>query len=82
MTTGSISPDIPRAEVSSVPSTREIDKFIQVFPFWEPHIVKWTPHKDGTLKVELTDKRFFIFTYWDERTWRLETVRSYEKKKE
>ena len=71
---------MPHAGVSSVPSTREIDKFIQVFPQWEPQIVKWTPHKDGTLKVELTDKRFFIFTYWDDRTWRLETVRSYEKK--
>lgn len=52
-----------------------LDRFKEVFPEWSQQIVKWTPNKDGCIKIELEGKRFFIFTYVDERTWKLETVR-------
>ena len=54
-----------------------IDKFKTCFPFWADKIVKWTPNKDTTVRVELEGKIFFVFTYIDERTWKLETMRSY-----
>ena len=57
----------------------DIEKFKAVFPNWANEIVKWTPNGDGCMKVELTGKRFFIFTYVDERTWRLETIRMSKK---
>ena len=56
-----------------------VDRFAQVFPEWGKQIVKWTPNKDGCVRIELEDKRFFIFTYMDERTWKLETVRMHSK---
>lgn len=60
-------------------ATSDILKFKSVFPQWAEEIVKWTPDKNGCIKVELTGKRFFIFTYADDLTWRLETVRMSKK---
>lgn len=57
----------------------DIDRFKAVFPYWANEIVKWTPERNGCVKVELTGKRFFIFTYVDERTWRVETIRMSKK---
>lgn len=57
----------------------DIEKFKSAFPSWANDIVKWTPEKNGCIKVELTGKRFYVFTYVDERTWRLETVRMSKK---
>lgn len=57
----------------------DILKFKSVFPQLGEEIVKWTPDKNGCIKVELTGKRFFIFTYVDDLTWRLETVRMSKK---
>lgn len=57
----------------------DIEKFKAVFPAWAQEIVKWTPEKSGSVKVELTGKRFFIFTYVDDLVWRLETIRMNKK---
>ena len=40
-----------------------IERFKEVFPEWGNRIVKWTPNKDGCIRVELEGKKFFIFTY-------------------
>ena len=56
-----------------------IDRFKSVFPQWASEIVNWTPAGHGPIEVELTNKRFFVFTYVSERTWRLETVRSFRR---
>lgn len=55
-----------------------VNRFCAIFPMWANHIVKWTPNKDGSVKIELTGKQFFIFTYADDHTWRLETVRMHK----
>lgn len=57
----------------------DIMRFKQVFPYWAADIVKWTPNKDGSMRIELTEKRFLIFTYVDDPTWKLETVRMHKK---
>lgn len=59
-----------------------LEKFKQSFPMWADSIVMYKQNRDGSLKIELTGKRFYIFTYTDDKTMRLETVRSYEKGKE
>ena len=59
-----------------------VERFKQVFPEWGEKIVKWTPNKDGCIRIELEGKRFFIFTYIDDRTWKLETVRMHSKEEE
>ena len=56
-----------------------LNRFKQVFPMWADEVTMWTPNKNGSVKLELTGKRFFIFTYADDRTWRLETIRMYKK---
>lgn len=56
-----------------------LKRFQELFPMWKDDIVKWTPNKDGTVKIELSGKRFLIFSYWGDRSWRLETVRSYQR---
>lgn len=60
-------------------AVNDIEKFKAVFPNWADELVKWTPNSNGCIKVELTGKRFFIFTYVDDRTWRLETIRMSKK---
>ena len=72
-------PAMLHAEVSFAVGANDILKFKSVFPQWAEEIVKWTPEKNGCIKVELTGKRFFIFTYVDDLTWRMETVRMNKK---
>ena len=50
-------------------------RFKCIFPQFAGDIVKWTPNKDGSIRVELTGKRFFIFHYVDDRTWCLMSQR-------
>lgn len=57
----------------------ELEHFKATFPMWKDRIVGWTPNKDGSIKVELSEKIFYVFTYSDDHTWRLETVRMYKK---
>jgi hypothetical protein len=68
--------------VAETKQGKELMTFIKVFPQWTDEVVTWTPNKDGSIRVELTGKRFFIFSYWDERTWRLETVRAASRRDE
>lgn len=56
-----------------------VNRFCVIFPNWAESIEKWTPNKDGSVKIELLGHRFFIFTYKDDRTWRLETVRMHKE---
>jgi len=52
-----------------------LEKFKVVFPWWVDDICVWKVNSDKSIQVELEGKRFFVFTYVDEHTWRLETVR-------
>lgn len=56
-----------------------LERFKQVFPVWADDIESYTLQKDDTLKVELNGKRFYIFTYVNDVTWKLESVRMYKK---
>ena len=56
-----------------------IQLFKKIFPCWENSITKWAPQKDGSVRIELSGQVFFIVSVIDERTWRLETVRSWLK---
>lgn len=60
-----------------------LQKFKVCFPLWADEVVMYKPLKghEHAIKIELTGKRFYIFTYTDDRTIRLETIRSYEKDK-
>lgn len=55
-------------------------RFKTLFPNYSESIVKWTPEKDGSIRIELTEKRFFVFHYIDDRTWKLESLRYHLKK--
>ena len=69
-----------RVEVSWKMATKDIlEKFKECFPCWADDIIMYKQNKDGSIKVELKGKRFYVFTYKDDRTMRCETVRSYEK---
>lgn len=59
--------------------TLGLQKFKEVFPFWVEDIRLWKLNKDDTIQVELSGKRFFVFTYIDEHTWRIETVRMHKR---
>lgn len=50
-------------------------RFKGIFPQFAGDIAKWTPNKDGSIRVELSGKRFFIFHYLDDRTWCLMSQR-------
>lgn len=71
------------AEVKWISSAQAaLQKFQNLFSNYASDIVRWTPYKDGSLKIELTQKRFFVFLYLDERTWKLESLRYHLKHEE
>lgn len=40
-------------------------------------IIEWFPNGNGSIRVRTKNKQEFIFSYYGEKDWRLETVNSY-----
>ena len=57
-----------------------VEKFKETFPQWADQIVKWTPNKDDSVKIELKNRKFYIFTCENDGSIRLESVRQYKKR--
>ena len=57
----------------------QMTRLKELFPDIYARATKWTPNKDGSIKLELEKHKFVIFTCSDERMWRLESVRMHEK---
>lgn len=52
-------------------------QFQELFPRESKFVEMWFPNGKHSIRVRLTTKQEFIFTYNDKANWRLETIDSY-----
>lgn len=62
---------------------REIfNTFKKLMPIYGDKTVEWSPHGYNKIRVRLATKEDFIFTWFNDKSWRFETLKSYLKHEE
>lgn len=59
-----------------------LESFKRLCPNLANDIVGWGVGDTNALRINLEDKRMFVFTYVSDDEWSLETLKAYAKRKE
>lgn len=64
------------------PAFRERSKYLlglfkEMFPMMEDKIRLWGPFDKDAIKIETTDKKFYVFTYYNDKDWGFQTYKNY-----
>lgn len=51
--------------------------FLDLFPYMENEIRIYGPFDREALKIETKDKKFYVFTYRNNKDWGLQTYKNY-----
>lgn len=55
--------------------------FNRMFPGWRGSIEAWFPYGNSMIKIRLNNKMEFIFTYFSENNWKLETLDRFSERR-
>ena len=59
-----------------------LENFKRLFPNLANDIASWGVGDDNAIRMNMEDKRMFVFTYISDNEWTLETLKAYAKRKE
>lgn len=54
--------------------------FNKMFPGWRGMSETWYPYGNATIKIRMRNKSEYVFAYFNDRHWKLETIESFGKK--
>lgn len=75
--------NIPDNEKTLIITHKDIyEKFLYLFGFSNDEVDVWTPAGRNSIRARFIDKTFFaaheiIFTYYSDKYWRLESIKSF-----
>ncbi len=55
--------------------------FNRMFPGWRGSTDAWFPYGNSMIKIRLNNKMEFIFTYFNENNWKLETLDRFSERR-
>lgn len=55
--------------------------FNRMFPGWRGSTEAWFPYGNSMIKIRLNNKMEFIFTYFSENNWKLETLDRFSERR-
>lgn len=56
------------------------ETFNKMFHGWRGMSEFWYPYGNSTIKIRMKNRAEYVFTYFDERHWKLETIESFGRK--
>lgn len=55
--------------------------FNRMFPGWRESTEIWFPYGNSMIKIRLRNKMEFVFTYFSEKNWNLETLDRFSERR-
>lgn len=56
-----------------------VRKFVEIVRINEDYIKDWIPNGRCSVRIRLKDRSELIFTFQDQKRWRLETIESFKE---